>query len=58
MTRRLVLATVLIALGAVITVLTIMDGLRLSFPLALGLLLLADGALRFYMVAQDARETA
>lgn len=58
MTRRPILATVIIALGAMITVVSVMDSLRLSFPLALGLLLLADGALRFYMLTQDARESS
>ena len=55
MTRRLLLAAVITALGAIITLVTLGDGLRFSFPLLLGVLLLADGALRFYMLAEEAR---
>ena len=55
MTRRVILATLIVVLGAIITVVALRDGLAFSFPLLLGVLLLADGALRFYMLAQDAR---
>ena len=53
MPRRLILATIILALGVIITAVNLRDGLTLSFPLLLGVLLLADGALRFAMLRQD-----
>ncbi len=55
MTRRLILATLIFALGAIITIFTLRDGVAFSFPLLLGVLLLADSALRVYVLTQDAR---
>lgn len=46
MARSTVLPFVLLALGALITLYNVAGGLRFSFPLLLGLLLLADGVLR------------
>ena len=53
MPRRLILATIILTLGVIITAVNLRDGLALSFPLLLGVLLLVDGALRFAMLRQD-----
>ena len=53
MPRRLILATIILVLGVIITAVNLRDGLTLSFPLLLGVLLLVDGALRFAMLRQD-----
>jgi hypothetical protein len=58
MTRRALLATLITALGALITLLSVRDGITFSFGLLLGLLLLADGALRFALLSQDEAEHA
>lgn len=47
MNRRLVLAVLITALGAIITAVNLRGGLEFSFPLLLGVLLVADGLLRF-----------
>jgi len=53
MSRRTILAAVITTLGVLITLINLRGGLALSFPLLLGLLLIADGALRFAMLRQD-----
>jgi hypothetical protein len=50
----MLLAGVITALGVLLTLVNLRDGVSFSFPLLLGLLLLADGVLRFYMLATDA----
>ena len=55
MSRRLLLAVGITAVGALITFATLRGGLSLSIPLLLGVLLLVDGALRFSMLGEDAR---
>lgn len=53
MIRRLLLAIVVLALGVLVTLANLRDGLAFSFPLLLGLLLLADGGLRLAMQRQE-----
>jgi hypothetical protein len=53
MTRRTVLAWLLTALGVLITLFSLRDGLQLSFTLLLGVLLIADGAIRFALISQE-----
>jgi uncharacterized protein (DUF58 family) len=56
MTRRAVFAAILTALGILITLYSLRDGIHLSFVLLLGLLLIADGILRFALLSQDHAE--
>ena len=46
MLGRTLFALIVLALGVLITVVNLAGGLRFSFPLLLGLLLIADGVLR------------
>jgi hypothetical protein len=55
MSGRMLLAALITALGAAITLVNLRDGLTFSFPLLLGVLLLADGLLRFSMLTADER---
>jgi hypothetical protein len=51
MTRQVVIAAVVGVLGAILTLASLADGLRLTNPaLLLGVLLLADAVLRFLML--------
>jgi hypothetical protein len=54
MNGRLLLAILITALGAVITAANLRGGLEFSFQLLLGVLLVADGLLRFAMLRDDA----
>jgi hypothetical protein len=58
MSRRMLLAGAITVLGAILTLVNLRHGIAFSFPLLLGLLLLADGILRFYMLAADADAAA
>ena len=53
MNQRLFLAVGALLLGAVVTLASVTDGLRFSWPLVLGLLLLADGVLRFLALREE-----
>jgi hypothetical protein len=53
MSRRTALAALLTALGVLITLFSLRDGLHLSFTLLLGVLLIADGAIRFALISQE-----
>jgi|RhiMetdeSRZDD1v2_1073273.scaffolds.fasta_scaffold1205366_2 hypothetical protein len=46
MNSRIILAVLITALGAVIAAVNLREGVEFSFPLLLGLLLVADGLLR------------
>ena len=56
MSGRMLLAVLITALGAAITLVNLRNGLAFSFPLVLGLLLLADGVLRFSMLSDHDQE--
>lgn len=56
MSRPTLLAVVITVLGVLITLYNLRDGLQLSFALLLGVLLIADGALRFAMLSQEHTE--
>ncbi|MGE3600117.1 MAG: hypothetical protein AB7N70_31710 [Dehalococcoidia bacterium] len=53
MSRRAAFAALLLALGLLITLISLRDGVHLSFVLLLGLLLIADGAIRFALISQE-----
>jgi hypothetical protein len=53
MSRRTIIAALLLALGVLITLFSLRDGIHLSFTLLLGVLLIADGAIRFALNAQE-----
>lgn len=53
MSRRTVIAALLSALGVLITLFSLRDGLQLSFTLVLGVLLIADGAIRFALISEE-----
>jgi hypothetical protein len=53
MSRRTVIAALLSALGVLITLFSLRDGLQLSFTLILGVLLIADGAIRFALIPEE-----
>ena len=53
MSRRTVIAALLTALGVLITLFSLRDGLHLSFTLLLGVLLIADGVIRFALISQE-----
>ena len=53
MNQRLFLAAGALLLGAVVTLASVTDGLRFSWPLVLGLLLLADGVLRLLALREE-----
>jgi uncharacterized membrane protein HdeD (DUF308 family) len=53
MSRRAVIAALLTVLGVLITLVGLRDGLHLSFTLLLGLLLIADGIIRFALISQE-----
>ncbi len=53
MTRRALFAALILALGALITLVNLRDGIEFSFPLLLGVLLLADGVLRLVAPRHD-----
>jgi hypothetical protein len=56
MSRRAVIAALLAALGVLITLISLRDGFHLSFTLILGVLLVADGAIRFALISQEHTE--
>ena len=56
MARQVTVASLVFIAGAVITLVNLRGGLRLSFPLVLGLLLLADGVLRFLLLPRTSSE--
>jgi hypothetical protein len=58
MSGRMLLAALITALGVAITLVNLRDGLTFSFPLLLGVLLLADGILRFSMLTRNVDESA
>jgi hypothetical protein len=53
MSRRAVIAALLAVLGVLITLISLRDGFHLSFVLILGILLIADGAIRFALISQE-----
>jgi len=53
MSGRMLLAALITALGALIALVNLRNGLSFSVPLLLGVLLLADGVLRFMMITRD-----
>jgi uncharacterized membrane protein HdeD (DUF308 family) len=53
MSRRAVIAALLTVLGVLITLVGLRDGLHLSFTILLGLLLIADGIIRFALISQE-----
>ena len=53
MSRRTAIAALLTALGVLITLFSLRDGFQLSFTLLLGVLLIADGAIRFALISQE-----
>jgi hypothetical protein len=58
MNRQTVIAIVVLALGVLITFANLQDGLRFSFPLMLGVLLLADGALRLAALDEEGTDAS
>ena len=56
MSRRTVIAALLTALGVLITLISLRNGLQFSFVLLLGLLLIADGVIRFALISQEHTE--
>jgi hypothetical protein len=56
MSRRTVIAALLTALGVLITLISLRNGLQISFVLLLGLLLIADGVIRFALISQENTE--
>ena len=48
----MILAISITLLGVLVTYLNLRDGIAFSFPLVLGLLLLADGVIRFLLLDQ------
>jgi len=56
MSRRILLAVIVTVLGLLITLFNLRGGFHLSFALLLGVLLIADGVLRFAMLSQERAE--
>ena len=54
MTRRAFFAAAITALGVLVTLVNLRGGLAFSFGLLLGLLLVADGVIRFAMLSPEA----
>jgi hypothetical protein len=53
MSRRALIAAVITAAGVLITLINLRNGLHFSFALVLGLLLIADGVIRFALMSQE-----
>lgn len=53
MSRRTIIAALLLTLGVLITLFSLRGGVHLSFTLLLGVLLITDGAIRFALNAQE-----
>jgi hypothetical protein len=56
MSRRTIFAALLTAGGVLITLIGLRDGLHLSFLLVLGVLMIADGVIRFALISQERAE--
>lgn len=57
MNQSLFLAAGALLLGVILTLASITDGLRFSWPLVLGLLLVADGVLRLLALREETGAT-